>query len=189
MFRTKWRPWSKTSRPLAASSVRGTMDRSSGTRGRSNGRRGMITPGIRARTERSSHTTRCLTDLAVTIPSFWGKPSDHTNRQCAWNVRMARGDGMAPPAPRPLPLTGSNAIPLPPPPAQAPPPNAQQANINVVEGQGQGSQPQYQEQRASYVVFVTKPNDKKSRSRRQMEVNAVMPAVPKYMHWSEQQIT
>ena len=39
------------------------------------------------------------------------------------------------------------------------------------------------------MVFVTEPNDKKSRNRRQMEVNAVMPAVPKYMYWSEQQIT
>ena len=68
------------------------------------------------------------------------------------------------------------------PPAQAPPLNVQQANINVVEGQGQGGQPEYREHQATYVVFVTEPNDKKSQNRRQMEVNAVMPAVPKYMH-------
>ena len=84
-----------------------------------------------------------------------GKPSDHTNRQCAWNVRMSRGDGMAPPAPRPPPLTGPNAIPLPPPPAQAPPQNAQQANVNVVEGQGQGGRREYQDHQVTYVVFVT----------------------------------
>ena len=92
---------------------------------------------------------------------------------------------MAPPAPRPPPLTGPNAIPLPPPPAQAPP----QANVNVMEGQGQGGRREYQEHQATYVVFVTEPNDKKSWNRRQMEVNAVMPAVPKYMYWSEQSIT
>ena len=92
---------------------------------------------------------------------------------------------MAPPAPRPPPLTGPNVVPLPPPPPQAPP----QANVNVVEGQGQGGRREYQKHQATYVVFVTKPNDKKSRNRRQMEVNAVMPAVPKYMYWSEQSIT
>ena len=53
----------------------------------------------------------------------------------------------------------------------------------------QGARPEYQEHQASSVVFVTEPNDKKSRNRRQMEVNAVMPAVPKYMYWLEQSIT
>ncbi len=39
------------------------------------------------------------------------------------------------------------------------------------------------------VVFVTEPTDKQSMHRRSMEVNAVMPAVPKYMLWSDQEIT
>lgn len=39
------------------------------------------------------------------------------------------------------------------------------------------------------VVFVTEPTDKQSMRRRSMEVNAVMPAVPKYMLWSDQEIT
>ena len=92
---------------------------------------------------------------------------------------------MGPPAPRPPPLSGPNAVPLPPPPPQAP----QNANVNMVQGQGQGGRPEYQEHQATYVVFVTEPNDKKSRNRCQMEVNVVKPAVPKYMYWSEQQIT
>ena len=36
---------------------------------------------------------------------------------------------------------------------------------------------------------VTKATDRHSLNRRMMEVNVVMPAVPKYMYWSEQQIT
>ena len=51
-----------------------------------------------------------------------------------------------------------------------------------MEGQGQGGRREYQEHQATYVVFVTEPNDKKSRKRCQMEVNAVMPAVLKYMY-------
>ena len=39
------------------------------------------------------------------------------------------------------------------------------------------------------MVFVTEPTDKKSVQRRAMEVNAVMPVVPTYMNWSEQEIT
>ena len=96
---------------------------------------------------------------------------------------------MAPPPPRPPPPSGPNALPLPPPPPQALLQNSPQANVNMVQGQGQGGRPEYQEHQATYVVFVTEPNDKKSRNRRQMEVNAVMPAVPKYMYWSEQSIT
>ena len=42
---------------------------------------------------------------------------------------------------------------------------------------------------ADAVVFVSEPTDQHSLCRRQMEVNAVMPAVPTYMDWSEQEIT
>ena len=55
--------------------------------------------------------------------------------------------------------------------------------------QGEYPQGDYREAHQSYVVFVTEPTDKKSLHRRALEVNAVMPAVPKYMHWSEQEIT
>jgi hypothetical protein len=39
------------------------------------------------------------------------------------------------------------------------------------------------------VVFVTEPRDRQSLHRRSMEVNTMMPAIPKYMPWSEQEIT
>jgi hypothetical protein len=47
----------------------------------------------------------------------------------------------------------------------------------------------YQDPQLCCVVFVTEPTDKQSMHRRSMEVNAVMPAVPKYMLWSDQEIT
>ena len=55
--------------------------------------------------------------------------------------------------------------------------------------QGEYPQGDYREAHHSYVVFVTEPTDKKSLHRRALEVNAVMPAIPKYLHWSEQEIT
>ena len=39
------------------------------------------------------------------------------------------------------------------------------------------------------MIFVTQPDDKQSLRRREMEVNAVMPAVPKFMNWSDREIT
>ena len=39
------------------------------------------------------------------------------------------------------------------------------------------------------MVFVSEPNDKKSELRRAKEVNVVIPAAPKYLNWSEQEIT
>ena len=47
---------------------------------------------------------------------------------------------------------------------------------------GQGSRNEFKEPHQSYVVFVTEPTDKQSQHRRYMEVNAVMPAVPKLMY-------
>jgi len=53
----------------------------------------------------------------------------------------------------------------------------------------QGGQNEYKEHHQSYVVFVTESTDKQSQHRRAMEVNAVMPAVPMFMYWSEQEIS
>ena len=50
-------------------------------------------------------------------------------------------------------------------------------------------QNEYREHHMSYVVFVTEPTDRQSQRRRAMEVNAVIPAVPRYMYWSEQEIS
>lgn len=52
-----------------------------------------------------------------------------------------------------------------------------------------GGQNQYKEHEAAYVVFVTEATDRRSLNRRMMEVNAVMPAVPRFMQWMDQVIT
>ena len=54
---------------------------------------------------------------------------------------------------------------------------------------GLSQQNEYREPHQSYMVFVTEPTDKQSQHRHAMEVNAVMPAVPKFMYWSEDEIS
>jgi hypothetical protein len=66
----------------------------------------------------------------------------------------------------------------------------------VAEGNNNNAAPQaplgrnvYHDPYMCCVVFVTEPMDRQSVHRRSMEVNAVIPAVPRYMQWSEQEIT
>ncbi|KAK1699489.1 hypothetical protein QYE76_016186 [Lolium multiflorum] len=81
--------------------------------------------------------------------------------------------------------------------AQRPQPNRQQHQQVHQVGDGNGQPPPpaplgrnvYQDPDVCCVVFVTEPTDKQSLHRRSMEVNAVMPAVPRYMLWSDQEIT
>src|SRR3954463_6560889 len=47
----------------------------------------------------------------------------------------------------------------------------------------------YREHHQSYCVFTTEQQDKQSVQRQHMEVNAVMPAVPRYVPWSDQEVT
>jgi hypothetical protein len=65
----------------------------------------------------------------------------------------------------------------------------QQRQMDQGSDAGARGQNEYREHHEAYVVFVSEPTDRRSRRRREMEVNAVMPAVPKYMYWSEQEIT
>ena len=95
-----------------------------------------------------------------------------------------------------LPLSGANATPVnaaSPRPAAPRPVNVVNVGNNNINARPsrQNEYPgnDYREAHASYVIFVTEPTDKKSLHRRALEVNVVMPAVPKYMHWSEQAIT
>ena len=118
------------------------------------------------------------------------RPAQHTNRDCSRNRRPRENTG---PATRPAPVTGANAIPVNTP--ARPVDNrvrpqdvnqvADMANTNNNPNAGPSRQNQYREPHQSYMVFVTEPNDKLSQYRRAMEVNAVMPAVPKFMYWSE----
>ena len=96
------------------------------------------------------------------------------------------------------PATGANALPVDKPRQFAPrPPAPAQANngggpenVNQVDTGNTGPyrRDDYQEAHQTYVIFTTEATDKKSLQRRAMEVNAVMPAVPKFLHWSEQEI-
>jgi hypothetical protein len=42
---------------------------------------------------------------------------------------------------------------------------------------------------ATYVIFTSEADDKRSRRQQHHEVNAVIPEVPQFMHWSEKPIT
>ena len=94
--------------------------------------------------------------------------------------------------PPPPPLTGVNAQPVF---AQQNRPQQQQEVHQVGNGNGQAPPPAplgrnvYQDPHLCCVVFVTEPTDRQSVHRRSMEVNAVMPAIPKYMLRSDQEIT
>jgi hypothetical protein len=98
---------------------------------------------------------------------------------------MKEGSDALPPPP---PLTGANAQLV-----QAQPnrPQQQEGVHQVNEGNNNNAAPRapHQDPDICCVVFVTEPMDRQSVHRRSMEVNAVIPAVPRYMQWSEQEIT
>jgi hypothetical protein len=67
-------------------------------------------------------------------------------------------------------IAKGEALPPPPPPQNRGPP--QQQN-------------QYPQQDAAYMIFTSESTDKGSRRARAQEVNATMPPIPQFMHWSE----
>jgi hypothetical protein len=126
------------------------------------------------------------------------RPANHLTKDCSWTKRLMergmtkdardQGSGRLPPPP---PLTGANAQPV-----QAQPNRQQQQEVHQVgNGNDQAPPPTplgrnvYLDPHLCYLVFVTEPTDRQSVHRRSMEVNAVMPAVTKYMLWSDQEIT
>ncbi|KAK1665639.1 hypothetical protein QYE76_053798 [Lolium multiflorum] len=147
-------------------------------------------------------------EAAMDQPCRWHTPnpehpSNHLTKDCSWTkFLMQKGavkDAQAPGGPvqqqqqlpPPPPLTGANALPV------QPQPNRQQyQQVNRVEQNNDRPPPPaplgrnvYEDPHLCCVVFVTEPMDRQSVHRRSMEVNAVMPAVPKYMLWSDQEIT
>src|SRR3954463_11520378 len=56
------------------------------------------------------------------------------------------------------------------------------------ENPGNNGRNDYREHHQSYCVFTIEQQDKQSVQRRYMEVNGVMPAVPRYVPWSDQEI-
>ena len=47
----------------------------------------------------------------------------------------------------------------------------------------------YPAQNATYVIFTSLDDDKRSERLLRQEVNTVIPAKPEYMHWSERPVT
>src|SRR3954466_5733950 len=84
--------------------------------------------------------------------------------------------------------------------ATAPPPRYDNSDrrdaVHQVMNQGQdgrinpanAGRNDYREHHQSYCVFTTEQQDKQSVQRRHMEVNAVVPAVPRYQPWSDQEV-
>jgi hypothetical protein len=95
-------------------------------------------------------------------------------------------------------LTGANAVVVPPRPANlGNQGNTGNAGVNQVDqsynsvyyvGGPAIGQNEYKEHDQSYMVFETERTDKQSLYQRNLEVNAVMSAVPKLMYWSDQAI-
>src|SRR4051812_27094358 len=54
---------------------------------------------------------------------------------------------------------------------------------------GNNGRNDYREHHQSYCMFTTEQQDRQSVQHRHMEVNAVMPAVPRFVPWSDQEIT
>ena len=127
------------------------------------------------------------------------RPAIHLTKDCSWTKRLMERDMMKDARdqgfetlPPPPPLTGANAQPVYPQPNR---PQQQQEVHQVAQGNNHAPPPAplgrnvYQDSDMCCVVFVTEPRDRQSMHRRSMEVNAVIPAVPKYMMWSDQEIT
>ena len=137
------------------------------------------------------------------------RPANHITRDCSWYHRIVK-EGTGAGLPPPPPLTGANTVPIqvapalnanrPQQPVQVAPayvenrPQQYPGDYNGMNNQERGGDPaqagrnDYREHHMTYVVFVTEPTDKQSQRRRMMEVNAVVPAVPRFMPWSEQDL-
>jgi hypothetical protein len=85
--------------------------------------------------------------------------------------------------PPPPPLTGTNTVALKPwqdyAGNQKKEAGVHQMDNNYYYTASQGGRNEYKEYDQTYMVFVTEPNDKQNLCRRNMEVNAIMSAVPK----------
>ena len=136
------------------------------------------------------------------------RPANHSTRQCSWYQWILRDSPADNPylspllraaprtAPRAAPLTGVNTVPVR---VRTPPRDTDNRrrpeNVNQVASRANNNNPNtnnndagpsrqndYREHHQSYMVFVTEPMDNQSQHRRDMEVNAVMPAVPRYLN-------
>ena len=140
----------------------------------------------------AKYTFESMLDQPCKFHTFHpSRPSNHTTRDCEWMQRAGnvRPQQQLPPPP---PLTGANSVALNAQMAQNQVKNPPEAVNQVVQPNDRYLGPdrnEYREHHQSYIIFVTQPDDKQSLRRREMEVNAVMPALPKFMNWSDREIT
>ncbi|KAK1641789.1 hypothetical protein QYE76_060260 [Lolium multiflorum] len=97
-------------------------------------------------------------------------PSNHSTRDCHFMKRLTSGEPLPPPPPPP-PAGGPGGQ------AGAEANNLEHHEANQVHHGGR-----YLAEDATYIIFTTEPEDKTSQQRRSLEVNAVMPPVPQYLH-------
>ncbi|KAI4972082.1 hypothetical protein ZWY2020_003007 [Hordeum vulgare] len=103
------------------------------------------------------------------------QPSGHTLRQCSFMRRLSQGDDLpAPPRARAAPRA-----PAPRPAPAPPPPPHDDGHLHD----------DYPHQDGAFVVFTSEGDDKHNLRQRRREVNATVPPVPQYMHWSHKPIT
>src|SRR5664279_5209623 len=116
--------------------------------------------------------------------SVTGKPATHTTLQCSWTQRLMRGEGLPPPPPLPGGNNRDN--------------RGDRDRRDNHDSRGDrakqparagGSSGDYPRKDAAYVIFTSERDDKNNIRRRNAEVNATMPPVPQYMHWSERSVT
>ncbi|KAI4972807.1 hypothetical protein ZWY2020_003732 [Hordeum vulgare] len=101
------------------------------------------------------------------------QPSTHTLRQCSFARRLSQGEG--------LPATpGAQAAPLAPAAGPAPAPPPPPRNDGRLHDD-------YPHQDGAFVVFTDESGEHNCATAG--EVNATVPPVPQYMHWSERPIT
>ncbi|KAI5022554.1 hypothetical protein ZWY2020_059284 [Hordeum vulgare] len=120
----------------------------------------------------------CFEPTSLTV--LMAKADDHAMAdsamrvKCSFARRLSQGEGL-PAAP------GAQATPQAPSPGPAPAPPPPPHDDGHLHND-------YPHQDGAFVVFTSEDDDKHSQRQRRREVNATVPPVPQYMHWTEKPI-
>jgi hypothetical protein len=119
--------------------------------------------------DKDKYTIEVMLDQPCKFRSVSGKPAAHTTRQCSFTRHLEQGYHQLPGPPPGLPAEV-------------------QGNKNRQPARAAGDYPE-EANVEQHHVFTTQKEDPKDEPLFGVEVNAVMPAEPQYMHWSEAFIT
>jgi hypothetical protein len=120
---------------------------------------------------KDKYTIEVMLDQPCKFHSVSGKPAGHTTRQCSFTRDLERGNHQLPGPPPGLPAEGQGN---------------QNRDRQLAKTAGDYPEEANIEQ---YHVFTTQKVDAKDELWFGIEVNAVIPAEPQFMHWSEASIT